>query len=128
MSTYSFNQPFVRQAPPRPSAETLKDHSDPYQKARILKADLYKQRILQLWDKRACVYDQQDTFHRKLALKLVELADVKSGQRILDIATGTGMVALPAAKLVGTGGKVHGIDISGAMISEVRCKPPCSRT
>lgn len=57
---------------------------------RILRPDEYKSRIKQMWGKRASSYDQNDTFHRQLALKLVNLADFHPGQKVLDIACGTG--------------------------------------
>jgi ubiquinone/menaquinone biosynthesis C-methylase UbiE len=36
---------------------------------------------------------------------------------VLDVATGTGLVALAAARVVGPGGRVTGIDLSSAMLA-----------
>ncbi|KAK9816432.1 hypothetical protein WJX72_000139 [[Myrmecia] bisecta] len=44
------------------------------------------------------------------------------GERCLDLATGTGLVAIPAAQLVGEGGSVLGQDISAAMLEEAKRK------
>jgi ubiquinone/menaquinone biosynthesis C-methylase UbiE len=44
------------------------------------------------------------------------LAKIKSGQRVLDIATGIGEPAITAAKIVGTSGHVLATDISAQML------------
>jgi ubiquinone/menaquinone biosynthesis C-methylase UbiE len=48
--------------------------------------------------------------------RLVQLANVKTGQNVLDIATGYGEPAVTAAKIVQPGGSVFGIDISPQML------------
>ncbi|MEB3216185.1 MAG: methyltransferase domain-containing protein, partial [Nostocales cyanobacterium 94392] len=48
--------------------------------------------------------------------------NLQNGQKILDVATGTGIVALNAAQKVGHTGKVIGIDISTGMLSNARQK------
>ena len=47
--------------------------------------------------------------------RLVEVAAVKVGARVLDIASGRGAVLFPAAERVGAGGEVVGIDLADAM-------------
>ena len=54
---------------------------------------------------------------QKLSRRLVELAEIKPGQRVLDIATGIGEPAMTAAKVVGTGGRVLATDISAQMLA-----------
>ncbi|MFZ0647016.1 MAG: class I SAM-dependent methyltransferase, partial [Nitrososphaeraceae archaeon] len=49
--------------------------------------------------------------------RLVELAEIKPGSKVLDIATGIGEPALTAAKQVGNTGHILAIDISPRMIS-----------
>jgi ubiquinone/menaquinone biosynthesis C-methylase UbiE len=49
--------------------------------------------------------------------KLVELANIKPGDKILDIATGIGEPAITAAKRVGSNGHVLATDISPQMLS-----------
>jgi ubiquinone/menaquinone biosynthesis C-methylase UbiE len=49
--------------------------------------------------------------------RLIELAHIKSGDRILDIATGVGEPAITAAKKVGNDGHVMATDISLGMLS-----------
>ena len=90
---------------------------------RILDSNTYKARIKGMWDRSGPQYDSADTFHKSLAEKLVAFASPLPGQHILDIATGTGMVALPIADVIkGSAGKVTGIDISDSMLDEVHLK------
>jgi len=53
----------------------------------------------------------------KVSRRLIELAEIKPGSRVLDIATGIGEPALTAANLVGRSGHVLAIDISPQMLS-----------
>ena len=52
-----------------------------------------------------------------LAEKLVNLADLRDGQELLDIGTGTGIVALLAGAKVMPTGRVLGIDLSEPMLA-----------
>jgi ubiquinone/menaquinone biosynthesis C-methylase UbiE len=54
---------------------------------------------------------------QKLSQRLIKLAEIKSEQRILDIATGIGEPSMSAAKLVGTSGYVLATDISRQMLA-----------
>ncbi|MBN3927150.1 MAG: methyltransferase domain-containing protein [Nostoc sp. NMS4] len=45
-----------------------------------------------------------------------------SGQKILDVATGTGLIAIPAAEKVGSDGYVIGIDMTPGMLYQARQK------
>ena len=49
--------------------------------------------------------------------KLVELAQIRAGQRVLDIATGIGEPAITASKIVGQKGYVTATDISPEMLA-----------
>lgn len=53
----------------------------------------------------------------KVSRRLIELAEIKPGSRVLDIATGIGEPALTAANLVGRSGHVLATDISPQMLS-----------
>jgi len=54
------------------------------------------------------------------AADLVARVDVRDGDRVLDIACGTGVVARAAAERVGSGGHVSGLDINPAMLAVAR--------
>jgi ubiquinone/menaquinone biosynthesis C-methylase UbiE len=59
-------------------------------------------------------------FVRQAAERLVEVADLQPGMRVLDVATGTGHAARAAAARVGPNGSVLGIDISEGMLEIAR--------
>jgi ubiquinone/menaquinone biosynthesis C-methylase UbiE len=54
---------------------------------------------------------------------LLDLVSPRSGERVLDLACGTGTVARRAAELVGPTGKVVGADISAGMLMVARSIP-----
>jgi len=58
--------------------------------------------------------------HSRLAERVVRLGAPQPNERVLDIATGTGFVAVPAARLVGERGTVLGVDISAVMLERAR--------
>ena len=73
-----------------------------------------------------CVTGEYDRFTERfsgpLAARLISLAGVTASEQILDVGTGTGIVALQAAQQVGANGKVLGIDLSEGMLATARAK------
>lgn len=57
---------------------------------------------------------------RPLAETLVDLARVRPGQRVLDVACGTGIVASVAAERAGAAGSVAGVDLNPGMLAVAR--------
>lgn len=55
-----------------------------------------------------------------LSRRLVTTADVGPGDRVLDVACGTGVVARAAARRVGSSGAVTGIDVNPDMLATAR--------
>jgi len=53
---------------------------------------------------------------QKVSDRLIELANVESGDKVLDVATGIGEPAISAAKIVGKSGHVTATDISSEML------------
>lgn len=81
----------------------------------------YKQAIAELYNQRSQNYDNSN-WHPQICDRLLNYARVKPGQHILDIGTGTGHLAITAAKLVGESGRVIGIDLSPDMLECARQK------
>lgn len=52
----------------------------------------------------------------KVQARLLDTAALAPGEHVLDVACGTGLVALQAARAVGPGGHVLGTDLSGRMV------------
>jgi ubiquinone/menaquinone biosynthesis C-methylase UbiE len=57
---------------------------------------------------------------------LVEVAALQPGERVLDLACGTGLVARLAASKVGPTGQVTGLDLNAGMLAVARSLPPPS--
>ena len=81
----------------------------------------YKQGIASLYDRRSNNYDDGE-WRKKICDRLLNYSQINLGQKILDIGTGTGKIALDAAKIVGDRGKVIGVDISAQMLALARNK------
>jgi SAM-dependent methyltransferase len=68
-------------------------------------------------------YDWQELIAETTApvsRRLVELAEIEPGDRVLDVAAGTGEPSLTAAKAVGAEGQVVATDISAEMLGYAR--------
>ena len=71
------------------------------------------------WDLAAPAYEA--LWHAQLApahAALLEAAALAPGERVLDVACGSGALALRCADAVGAAGDVVGVDLSGAMVAE----------
>lgn len=71
--------------------------------------------------------DSADAYERYLAaafvpwaVRMTDLAEVRPGDRVLDVACGTGIVARHAAMRTGSGGRVVGVDINDDMLRVAR--------
>src|SRR5690349_15985125 len=73
------------------------------------------------WDSAAVGWNEwrefNDNADRRISERLVELADVQPGSRVLDVAAGYGEPALTAARKAGPGGQVVATDISAEMLA-----------
>ena len=69
------------------------------------------------WDLAAATYES--LWQASLAevhAALLDSAALAPGERVLDLACGTGLVTLPAARAVGANGQVIGVDIADRMV------------
>jgi ubiquinone/menaquinone biosynthesis C-methylase UbiE len=55
-----------------------------------------------------------------LAKELIEVAAIRQGERVLDVACGTGIVARLASERVGANGRVVGVDLNAGMLAIAR--------
>jgi enediyne biosynthesis protein CalE5 len=71
------------------------------------------------WDSAAAGWKEWSEFNdsadRQISERLVELAGVQAGSRVLDVAAGYGEPALTAARRAGPEGRVVATDISAEM-------------
>jgi len=81
----------------------------------------YKQSVIALFNSRTS-YDIEGEKQPREAKKLLASIKVQSGQNILDLATGTGLLAIPAAKKVAPNGSVIGVDFSSGMLAQAKEK------
>lgn len=73
------------------------------------------------WDKAAPYYERSWQAQLEPAQSaLLAMAQLAPGERVLDVACGTGIVTLKAAALVAPGGEVAGTDISEEMVAMAR--------
>lgn len=80
-----------------------------------------KEHIVSVYNITADTYDRNRAI-QICAARLLALAALQPGERVLDVACGTGNVALGAAEAVGPGGHVTGIDLTEAMLDRARDK------
>src|SRR5215216_4533148 len=68
------------------------------------------------------IYEQHlvPTVFGPWAADLIGAASPQPGERVLDVACGTGVVARLAAECVGAGGKVVGLDLNPGMLAVAR--------
>ena len=65
---------------------------------------------------------------RQLSAVVVGLAAPVEGERVLDLACGTGVIARVVAPIVGTDGAVVGVDVLPGMLAVARSLPPVEGT
>ena len=82
-----------------------------------------------MFDRIAGFYDLMNSvmtagLHHRWRERAVDLARVGPGSRALDVATGTGDLAIELARRVAPGGEVVGSDFSEGMLDRARAKAP----
>src|SRR4051794_20405572 len=82
-----------------------------------------------MFDRIASVYDLMNSvmtagLHHRWRQRAADLARVGPGDRVLDVATGTGDLAIELGQRVGPDGEVVGSDFSDGMLELARAKAP----
>src|SRR4051812_36403788 len=89
-------------------------------------ATAYKAETRKVWDATCPGWEASlEYFERGAApvtARLLELAGLRPGQSVLDVATGHGEPALTAAGVVGRTGRVVGVDLSPRMVEAARAR------
>jgi demethylmenaquinone methyltransferase/2-methoxy-6-polyprenyl-1,4-benzoquinol methylase len=88
---------------------------------------LEEEQVRAMFDRIAGLYDRMNTvmtvgLHHRWRQRAADLAGVAGGDRALDVATGTGDLALELAGRVGPDGEVVGSDFSERMLELARAK------
>jgi demethylmenaquinone methyltransferase/2-methoxy-6-polyprenyl-1,4-benzoquinol methylase len=89
--------------------------------------ELQAGQVRAMFDRIAGVYDVMNTamtagLHHRWRRRAVDLAGVGPGDHVLDVATGTGDMAIELARRVAPGGEVVGSDFSEGMLDRARAK------
>ncbi len=90
---------------------------------------LPEQQVQAMFDRIAGVYDRMNTvmtagMHHRWRARAADLARVGPGDRVLDVATGTGDLAVELDRRVSPEGEVVGTDFSESMLELARRKAP----
>jgi demethylmenaquinone methyltransferase / 2-methoxy-6-polyprenyl-1,4-benzoquinol methylase len=85
-----------------------------------------------MFDRIAVVYDAMNTamtagLHHRWRARAADLARVSAGSRVLDVATGTGDLAIELARRVSPAGEVVGSDFAEGMLVRARAKAAAMR-
>ena len=82
-------------------------------------AEVRKQKITAVFNSVAADYDSAALrFFSFTADSIVDYLQPQPGWKVLDVATGTGALALSLAQIVGAQGRITGIDLSEAMLAK----------
>jgi demethylmenaquinone methyltransferase/2-methoxy-6-polyprenyl-1,4-benzoquinol methylase len=91
-------------------------------KASMVEATHTEEKVKKYYHWRAGNYDAGSNFEVEHHREAIRLAEIHPGQRILDVACGTGRASLDLAKAVGDNGQVDALDLSEDMLAQARAK------
>jgi ubiquinone/menaquinone biosynthesis C-methylase UbiE len=65
-------------------------------------------------------FSEKTTMYQDLSRRMIEIADVRPGMRVLDLGCGTGITTQAVLERLGTEGHIYALDISAPMIAVAR--------
>jgi len=80
-------------------------------------AEYWNGRPARVWVTEA---ERFDTMLAPFGRRMLKAAALEPGERVLDVGCGNGAISLEAARAVGPGGQVTGLDLSAPMLAEAR--------
>ncbi|MBI5310935.1 MAG: bifunctional demethylmenaquinone methyltransferase/2-methoxy-6-polyprenyl-1,4-benzoquinol methylase UbiE [Actinobacteria bacterium] len=95
------------------------------------KGTLPEHQVEAMFDRIAGRYDRMNSvmtagLHERWRERAADLAEVKPGNHVLDVAAGTGDLSFELARRVSPGGSVTGADFSAEMLAVARQKQPAA--
>ena len=79
-----------------------------------------KQYVAGIFDRASETYDQTGVdYFGSLGRLVASAAELRPGERVLDVGSGRGAVLLPAAQAVGPSGSVDGVDLAPGMVTRL---------
>jgi demethylmenaquinone methyltransferase/2-methoxy-6-polyprenyl-1,4-benzoquinol methylase len=91
-------------------------------KSTMVEATHKEDKVKKYYHWRASNYDAGSSFEIEHHLEAIHLANIQEGQRVLDVACGTGRATLDLAKAVGGSGNVDALDLSEDMLGQAQTK------
>jgi ubiquinone/menaquinone biosynthesis C-methylase UbiE len=91
-------------------------------KSTMVEATHTEDKVKKYYHWRAGNYDAGSSFEIEHHLEAIRLAEIQEGQRVLDVACGTGGATLDLTKAVDGSGNVDALDLSEDMLGQARAK------
>jgi ubiquinone/menaquinone biosynthesis C-methylase UbiE len=85
-----------------------------------MELDIQASNAIKFYASRSFNYD--DSWHASFTQRIASLLPLASGQKVLDIACGTGLLTFLAADAVGPNGHVTGVDVTPSMLTVANFK------
>jgi len=86
----------------------------------LLNSDPDKQALADIFSGTSATHDGEGGLFGHFGALLAERAGLRPGERVLDVAAGTGASLVPAAQRVGATGSVVGLDLAPGMVDRLR--------
>jgi len=81
-----------------------------------------KEEIKAFYDQFASVYDVTSSWEKEAQEIAITKAGIEEGYKVLDVGCGPGAVITKVAEIIGSSGKVYGLDLSEKMLEEAKKK------